>query len=69
MTNDFECNRIEILIAEDSPTQAEGLKQTLEAHNFVVTIARNGIEALSLTRAHKPTMVISDIVMPEMDGY
>ncbi len=65
----LENNKIEILIVEDSPTQAEELKYVLERHNFAVTVARNGIEALSLIRAQTPTMVITDIVMPEMDGY
>jgi PAS domain S-box-containing protein len=67
--NGIENNKVEILLVEDSPTQAEDLKYTLERHDFDVLIAGNGIEALSLIRAHKPTMVISDIVMPEMDGY
>jgi PAS domain S-box-containing protein len=62
-------NREEILIVEDSPTQAEELKYVLERHNFAVSVACNGIEALSLIKARKPVMVISDIVMPEMDGY
>ncbi len=59
----------EIIIAEDSPTQAEELKYLLEKHNFVIRIAGNGKEALELIRQHKPTIVISDIVMPQMDGY
>ncbi|GAM10261.1 blue-light-activated protein [Geobacter sp. OR-1] len=61
--------KAEILIVEDSPTQAEELKYTLERHNYSVLIAGNGREALALLREHKPAMVISDIVMPEMDGY
>lgn len=66
---DLDNNRVEILIVEDSPTQAETLKYILERHDFAVLVASNGIEALSLIRECKPTMVISDIVMPEMDGY
>ncbi|MDA8429762.1 MAG: response regulator [Geobacteraceae bacterium] len=64
-----EYNRAEILIVEDSPTQAEELKYVLERHNYVVSLAANGIEALSQIEARRPAMVISDIVMPEMDGY
>jgi two-component system, sensor histidine kinase and response regulator len=59
----------EILIAEDSPTQAEQLKHLLEAHGYVVSTAPNGKQALDSARNHKPTLIISDIVMPEMDGY
>ncbi|MDO8726485.1 MAG: PAS domain S-box protein, partial [Candidatus Methanoperedens sp.] len=59
----------EILIVEDSPTQAEMLKFLLEKQNYLVSVACNGREAFNLLNKHKPIMVISDIVMPEMDGY
>jgi len=64
-----DANQVDILIVEDSRTQAEELRHTLERHNIAVSVAGNGIEALSRIRARMPTMVISDIVMPEMDGY
>src|SRR5687767_9411859 len=60
---------IDILIVEDSPTQALQLQHILEQHDCRVTIAPNGREALALLRQHKPMVVISDILMPEMDGY
>jgi PAS domain S-box-containing protein len=60
---------IEVLIVEDSPTQAEHLKYTLEENGYAVFVANNGKAALALLQQRKPTMVISDIVMPEMDGY
>jgi len=62
-------NRTEILVVEDSLTQAEQLKYILEKAGYHVTVAYNGKEALSLINKHKPSVVISDIVMPEMDGY
>jgi two-component system, sensor histidine kinase and response regulator len=58
-----------ILIAEDSLTQAERLRYTLEQGGYRVIAASNGRQALEQARANKPTLVISDIVMPEMDGY
>jgi two-component system, sensor histidine kinase and response regulator len=58
-----------ILIAEDSPTQAEKLKYILETQNYRVMAAVNGRLALEMAREEKPTLVISDVVMPEMDGY
>lgn len=58
-----------ILIAEDSLTQAEQLKHLLVAHGYVVVVAGNGKEALQAVREEKPTLIISDIMMPEMDGY
>lgn len=60
---------VEILIVEDSPTQALHLKYILESHDYQVTVSRNGRDALEYMKTHKPTIVISDILMPEMDGY
>jgi signal transduction histidine kinase len=60
---------VKILIAEDSPTQAEYLKSILETHRCQVRVARNGREALAVLAQEKPTLLISDITMPEMDGY
>ncbi|MBW2112847.1 MAG: response regulator [Deltaproteobacteria bacterium] len=60
---------IEILIVEDSPTQALKLKYLLEGHDYRVAVAENGRKALEYFREHTPDLVISDILMPEMDGY
>ena len=62
-------NGIEILIAEDSPTQAEQLRYLLEGHDYKVAVAENGRKALESIRRHRPSLLISDIVMPEMNGY
>jgi len=62
-------NLVRILIAEDSPTQAERLKYTLERHGYQVTAAANGRLALQAARLLKPALIITDIIMPEMDGY
>jgi signal transduction histidine kinase/DNA-binding response OmpR family regulator len=66
---DIDNRRVEILIVEDSPTQAEELQYTLERHDFAVSVAVNGSVALTMIKERKPTLVISDVVMPEMDGY
>jgi len=62
-------NNIEILVVEDSLTQAMQLKYMLEQHGYHISVAKNGEEALASINEHKPTIVLSDIVMPEMDGY
>ena len=58
-----------ILIVEDSATQAERLKYILERNDYRFATARNGREALGMVNSDLPSLVISDIVMPEMDGY
>ena len=60
---------VEILIVEDSRTQAEQLQHLLESSGYTVIVTRNGKEALEAARARKPSLVVSDVVMPEMDGF
>ena len=62
-------SNVEILLAEDSPTQAEKLRYLLETHGYMVMAASNGKEALAAARQRKPTLIISDVMMPEMDGF
>jgi two-component system, cell cycle response regulator len=71
MENQMELatEQLEIFIVEDSRTQAERLKHILELENFRVTWAQNGKEALARLEQYHPAMVISDILMPEMDGF
>ena len=59
----------QILIAEDSATQAQRLQYILEQQGYRVTAAPNGRLALEAARRDKPVLIISDVVMPEMNGY
>jgi len=61
--------QIDILVVEDSPTQAEHLRMILENRDFKVHVAADGKRALELLQDSRPGIVISDILMPEMDGY
>jgi signal transduction histidine kinase len=58
-----------VLIAEDSPTQAQQLAHILEDQGFEVVTAANGRLALEMVRREKPRLVVSDVIMPEMNGY
>jgi two-component system, cell cycle sensor histidine kinase and response regulator CckA len=58
-----------ILVAEDSATQAERIRFLLEAQGFRVDVARHGREGLESVKARPPDLIISDVVMPEMDGF
>lgn len=62
-------NEKEILIIEDSATQSEFLKHLLNQAGYLVRIAKDGIEGLQMAREQKPSLIISDIIMPRMDGY
>jgi signal transduction histidine kinase len=62
-------DKIRILIVEDSITQAMQLQNILEANDYDVFVAANGLEALQLIVESRPSIVISDIIMPEMDGF
>ena len=61
--------KIDILVVEDSATQAQYLAQILEQAGYRVRLATNGREGLAAARAMPPTIVVSDIAMPEMDGF
>ncbi len=61
--------KLEILIVEDSLTQALLLQEALEKHQLYTTLAKNGIEALECLSQSLPNVVISDIEMPIMGGY
>ncbi len=58
-----------ILIVEDSLTQAKRLERLLAENGYIVHVARNGIEGLAAAAKTKPSVIITDVMMPEMDGF
>ncbi|MGX9733485.1 hybrid sensor histidine kinase/response regulator [Janthinobacterium aestuarii] len=67
--NQIKPDEIEILIVEDSLTQAERLRRLIQSLHYNARVAANGQLALAAIRERKPHLVLSDIVMPEMNGY
>lgn len=59
----------EILIAEDESAIREGLCALLESEGYSVRAAVDGEEALLLFRAHRPDLVLLDVMMPKKNGY
>jgi two-component system KDP operon response regulator KdpE len=57
-----------ILVVEDELNIRRIIKITLEMEGFTVIEAQNGVEALEMTEKHRPHLIITDIMMPEMDG-
>ena len=62
-------NDIEILVVEDSATQARQLAQLLETVGYRVRIASDGRAGLEAARQRPPTLIVTDINMPRMDGF
>ena len=63
------CNNEEILVIDDSTTQANYIKEVLEKLLVKVSIVKNGIKALSLLEKNKNiSLILSDYEMPIMDG-
>jgi signal transduction histidine kinase/CheY-like chemotaxis protein len=58
-----------ILVAEDDPEARELLLLLLGGGDYDLLEAADGVEALDLLRAEQPDLLITDIVMPRMDGY
>ena len=58
-----------ILIIDDSRFTRLNLSKVLEQNNYEVIEAENGITGFEAIRKHNPACIISDLLMPEMDGY
>src|SRR5256714_238975 len=57
-----------ILVADDSPIYIMLVKESLSSQPCTLLLAKNGCEAIDLFAEHKPAMVITDWVMPKVDG-
>ena len=60
---------IHLMIVEDDPDTLEMLRATLEARGFRVTSCESAAQSLKVASAHQVDLIISDIGMPEMDGF
>lgn len=69
MDNNTQKEPVSILIVEDSKTQAEILRHLLYTAGYTVHVAFNGRLALEEIRKNHPDMVLTDVMMPEMNGY
>lgn len=59
----------DVLIVEDDPMAADIVRRTLEADGRRSRHARNGREALRLAHESRPSLIVLDLMMPEMDGF
>ncbi len=61
--------KIKLLLAEDEPSLAQIIKESLETREFEVFLAENGIKALELYRQYTPDILVLDVMMPFKDGF
>lgn len=59
----------QILIVDDSPTEAHVLKGMLEKNGYETEIAESGTEGIERAKAFKPDLVLMDVVMPGLNGF
>jgi len=58
-----------VLVADDEPNIVAALEYLLQKAGYQVLIARNGEEALEQVEAHRPDLVLLDVMMPLVSGY
>jgi diguanylate cyclase (GGDEF)-like protein len=59
---------LRVLVVEDDATMLKLLQAMLHTAGYSVLVARNGLEAMGMIKQHQPQLVVSDLMMPEMDG-
>ena len=57
-----------ILIIDDSKSILKFLRNLLEAEGYTIYTANNGFKGVVSFEYHKPDLVLTDIIMPDMDG-
>jgi signal transduction histidine kinase len=62
-------NTLPILIVDDDPIVRSLIRATLEVEGYEIIEAEDGDEACDLYEARRPELLISDVVMPRMDGF
>ena len=58
-----------ILVAEDNAMLLGAIQDTLELSGYDVCAVRNGVQALEALSHFRPEVIVSDLAMPEMDGF
>ena len=69
MASNAAASRPRVLVVDDNRDAAESLAMILEMSGSEVSVALSGAQALELVRQFQPTIVLTDIGMPGMDGY
>jgi chemosensory pili system protein ChpA (sensor histidine kinase/response regulator) len=69
LSNEPRVTRPVVLVVDDSVTIRKVTERILLRYNIDVATAKDGVDALIYLHEHRPTVVLSDIEMPRMDGF
>jgi DNA-binding response OmpR family regulator len=69
MTAEAAATRRTVLIVEDDPSIALGLRMNLESEGFNVLSAEDGERALAVAREAQPNLIILDLMLPTLNGF
>jgi two-component system, OmpR family, alkaline phosphatase synthesis response regulator PhoP len=58
-----------VLVVDDDPDLVEAVSMKLEAENYRVAKAYDGVEAMDSIKAEKPALVVLDVMMPRKNGW
>jgi len=61
--------KFHVLVVDDDPDKRTLLKVALSMEGYDVRTANNGREALSAIESYQPDLIVTDVMMPEVDGY
>lgn len=61
--------RQKILVVDDEPINLQMIKNVLQLHEYEISSAQSGFQALEVLKTDQPDLVILDVMMPRMDGY
>jgi signal transduction histidine kinase/DNA-binding response OmpR family regulator len=58
-----------VLVVDDQPDAVESMAKVLQLHGHEVRVAENGLAAIKIAQTFRPSVVLLDIGLPDMDGY
>jgi diguanylate cyclase (GGDEF)-like protein len=62
-------SKFNVLLVEDDPDKRNLLQVALEMAGYSVVTATDGVEGLQAVESHQPDLIVTDVMMPRMDGY
>ncbi len=60
---------VDVVVVDDEEMVARSIERTLRGHEFKITVANSGVQALQTARRKPPAIMLLDVNMPGMDGF